>query len=276
MSLNESTIIFTIARMNPPTSGHMLLIKTMMLKALELNLTQINLILSGTVDKKKNPIKCSEKRFFLLDQTLHPNLIEALKTQLINENPTKTEEINGMQVKIVCMDDPLDPEIYGKHPIFKSINFILMNYGYPKDGLNMILMIGEDRISDYNWIQKSLQERTPPINLDIQGLARPEGAMSATFMRNLAVSGNFEEFDQNMAQTGLDEVAIKQMYDDIRVGLSPVPTVSRKKKATNGGRSSRTKPNKISRTKPNKSSRTKTKKTVRKTSKKTSRKRTKK
>ena len=63
---NENTILFTIGRMNPPTSGHMMLIRKMMLYALNNNLTQINLILSGSVDNKKNPISCTEKRNLLI------------------------------------------------------------------------------------------------------------------------------------------------------------------------------------------------------------------
>ena len=79
---DENFIIFTIARMNPPTSGHTLLIKQMIMEALSRGLTQINIILSATIDDKKNPLDCNEKRNLLLDSSETLSMIDFLKQQM--------------------------------------------------------------------------------------------------------------------------------------------------------------------------------------------------
>ena len=229
---NENTIIFTIGRMNPPTTGHMLLIQKMIEKAIELNLTQINIILSATVDKKKNPFSCNEKRFFL--SKISPSMIQMLKEQMIEKQPEYAEKINKIQVKIVCMDDETNP-IYGKHPILKSVNHILYDlYGYPRENIQMILLIGEDRKDDYDWIKKILSEKTnlPPVNLEIVGLDRPEGAMSATKIRNLALNNEWDNFRANMLPLGVSDDNIREIYNGIRNNMSVEKTTG-KRKGTN-------------------------------------------
>jgi nicotinic acid mononucleotide adenylyltransferase len=204
----ENIIFFTIGRMNPPTPGHMLLIRTMMEGALQKGLTQINLILSATTDNKKNPLSCEEKRYFILNFMIH-HLKELMKI----EQPQMAEKIDEIQVKIICMNDIVNPK-YGKHPILKSVQYLLQDlYGYPRMNLQMVLFIGEDRIQDYNWIQKSLLERNPPLTMEIHGLDRPEGAMSATYIRQLALEGNLSQFRLEMEKTGLDESSILNLYN---------------------------------------------------------------
>ena len=240
---NENTILFTIGRMNPPTSGHMMLIRKMMLYALNNNLTQINLILSGSVDNKKNPISCTEKRNLLIHF-----LLSHQKELLKIENPSLSYKIDELQVKIICMDDVLNPD-YGTHPIMKSINYILKElYGYPRVNLNMILFIGQDRENDYFWIQDSLRKKNPPVSLDInsEGLERPEGAISATYIRQLAIDGNWDEFKNEMFKTGLDEPTAYSLYKQIKEKLvSKKPSTrtrtkkSIKKKRNNKSRKSK-------------------------------------
>jgi nicotinic acid mononucleotide adenylyltransferase len=238
---NENTIIFTIGRMNPPTSGHMLLIKQMIQKAIELNLTQINIILSATVDKKKNPFSCSQKRFFLSNSSVMPSMIQMLKQQMIDKDAINSEKINQIEVKIVCMDDATDPK-YGKHPIIKSVNYILYDlYGYPRDGLQMILLIGEDRKSDYDWLKKTLENREdlPSVNLQIVGLERPEGAMSATKMRNLALNNHWDDFRVNMQSMGISDETIREIYDGIRNNMISDKSNTKRALSTSMGPSSK-------------------------------------
>jgi hypothetical protein len=80
----------------------------------------------------------------------------------------------------------------------------------------MTLFIGEDRIQDFLWVQKTLSEKTPPVTMEIKGLNRPEGAMSATFIRQLALQGNLNQFRLEMEKTGLDETSILKLYQEIR------------------------------------------------------------
>jgi hypothetical protein len=243
---DENTIIFTIGRMNPPTSGHMFLIKEMIEKALEINLNQINIILSHTKDPVKNPLKCFQKRTILIDE----NMISYLKSQMIQEYPDKSGKISNMVVKVVCMDDELNPN-YGKHPIMKSINYILFElYGYPRSGLNMLLFLGEDRVNEFNWIKTQLGKYEIPIGLEVIGLPRPEGAMSATYIRNLATSGNFEEFKNNMKITGLSDENIEKLYEEIRNNITEEPSIKKSRKR--GGRKRKTKRRKTKKTTTNK------------------------
>jgi len=211
----ENTIFLTIGRMNPPTSGHMLLIRSMMEESLKQHINQINLILSATIDNKKNPLSCEEKRFFILNFMIH-HLKELLKI----EQPERVKQIDELQVKIICMDDVVNPD-YGKHPILKSIQYILQDlYGYPRENIKMVLFIGEDRINDYDWIKKTLVERNPSVTMEIKGLDRPEGAMSATYIRQLALQGNLTQFRLEMEKTGLDETSILKLYQEIRENLT--------------------------------------------------------
>ena len=58
---NNNTIIFTIARMNPPTPGHLLLIQKLIEEAIKQNVPKVYIILSKTNDNNENPIDCQEK-----------------------------------------------------------------------------------------------------------------------------------------------------------------------------------------------------------------------
>ena len=228
---NENMILFTIGRMNPPTSGHILLIRTMIETALQKNLSQINIILSSTVDNKKNPLSCDEKRFFLLNFMIH-HLKEIMKI----EQPMTSTSIENIQVNIVCMSDIVNPK-YGNHPILKSIQYILNDlYGYPRENLEMFLFIGEDRIKDYDWIQKSLLNKKPRVSITIHGIERPEGAMSASYIRQLALEGDYDTFRVEMEKTGLDSDATLKMYNEIRekIAVSSSSSSSLKRKRKGG------------------------------------------
>ena len=192
--------------MNPPTTGHLLLIKTMLQQALRENLSQINIILSHSQDTKKNPFHCEQKRNLLINdnETIYQSpgqipgqsqsMITLLKQQMMAEHPEQARQIEKIAVQIVCMNDNVNPE-YGKHPIMKSITYILNDlYGYPREGLTIKLFVGQDRVKDYGWIKKYLETLEPnAVAMEIVGLPRPEGAMSATQMREYALTNNWEE-----------------------------------------------------------------------------------
>jgi len=58
-------LIFTIARMNPPTPGHFALIRKMFEEAILHNLKKIHIILSSNIDNIKNPLHAEEKKYIL-------------------------------------------------------------------------------------------------------------------------------------------------------------------------------------------------------------------
>jgi len=240
---NEDTIILTIGRMNPPTTGHLLLIKDMINKAVEENLSQINIILSHSKDKKKNPFKCDDKRFFLTNDIIHPSMTTLLKKQMMEADPANANKIKRVRIKIICMDDYVNPE-YGKHPIMKSIGHILGElYAYPREGLKIKLIVGQDRMHDYDWIKTFLENQRDlyPVNVEIIGLPRPEGAMSATEMRNYALNNDWETFKSKLESTGLDESVIKSIYEEIIINMTSQENENepKKKKTRRGGRRKR-------------------------------------
>lgn len=165
------------------------------------------------------------------------------------EHPEQAPQIEKIAVQIVCMNDNVNPE-YGKHPIMKSITYILNDlYGYPREGLTIKLFVGQDRKDQYNWIKKILETLEPnAVAMEIVGLPRPEGAMSATKMRQYALSNNWEEFKSNMASTGLDEVVVRYMFDEIKANMEtqqlpppiPKPQPPQKKRKTKGGKRRKT------------------------------------
>lgn len=195
-------------------------------------------------------------------------MITLLKQQMMAEDPEQAPQIEKIAVQIVCMNDNVNPE-YGKHPIMKSITYIVNDlYGYPREGLTIKLFVGQDRVKDYGWIKKYLETLEPnAVAMEIVGLPRPDGAMSATKMRQYALSNNWEEFKSNMASTGLDEVVVRYMFDEIKANmetqqlppptLEPQPQPQRKKRKTKGGKRRKTTKRKRRKTKKRKRKRKK-------------------
>ena len=89
----NNSIIFTIGRMNPPTTGHLGMIYQMLEEANKQGLHDIFVILSHSQDNKKNPLLCSEKREFLNSmkqanfEEIFPNITIHLLWDLFILNP---------------------------------------------------------------------------------------------------------------------------------------------------------------------------------------------
>ena len=224
----SNTIIFTVGRMNPPTPGHMGLIKTLVERAIQMGENKVGIILSHSVDSEKNPLECKEKREFILS-----GLIDGLKEQMKREGQFPSDKIDEVQVIIVCMDDPTPPE-FGKHPILKSFNALFSQFGYEKP--NAYLIVGQDRAIDYGWIQKSLGDKIS--SYQVEPLDRPEGAMSATEMRGYVKRGEYDTFLGKMRETGIPDERSAELYEKVTVGLSRPPP-PKKKSTKKGGKTSK-------------------------------------
>lgn len=230
---SETTIIATIARMNPPTPGHMLLVKNMILDAAQNNLTQINIILSHSVDSDENPLDCQTKAYVFLSAAA-----DRLKESLARENPDLAEKINNVNVAILCMNESFEdevPEISSKTtPILKVINYILFKfYGYPREGLTLKLFVGDDR--DYSkFLGPSLEKKLVPVTFQQVQLERPAmtsyksmnceklvlldvdeipvEAMSASLLRNLVKCRLPDQFSKVMQRAFLNDSEISELY----------------------------------------------------------------
>ena len=230
---SETTIIATIARMNPPTPGHLLLVERMILKAATNNLTQISIILSHSVDSDENPLDCWTKR----DVFLHSS-IDRFKEHLAIAHPELERNIRSVNVVIVCMDDPFQEEVpeisASTTPILKALNYILFRfYMYPRAGLNVKLFIGDDR--DYSkFLGPSLTKKAVRVGFEQIQLERtdmsiyksmgcsqlkslaiesvPIPAMSASFVRNLVKCRLPDQFAKVMKQAFLEDREIQELY----------------------------------------------------------------
>jgi len=242
---SETTIIATIARMNPPTPGHLLLVSRMILEAATAGLTQITIILSHSQDGDENPLDCWTKR----DVFLYTS-VNRLRQHLIAQYPDLAAAINKVNIAIICMNDPFQEEVpeiaSNKTPILKAIEYVLYRfYMYPREGITFKLFVGDDR--DYSkflgpslagmpraavGFQQITLERTDmsyfkTISQDCSRLATlniasvPQTAMSASFVRNLVKCGFYEKFQQVMQQAFLDPGQVLELYNLLSDALVP-------------------------------------------------------
>jgi len=227
---SDNIVVFTIGRMNPPTPGHMALIEKLIHRAASLGQTKIGIILSHSQDMPKNPFNCDDKRKMLL-----AGMIDALKIQMKTKKytpPISPESIDAIEPIIICMDDPTPPE-FGKHPIMKSINALLAHYSEPVH--QAFLIVGQDRAGGYEFVKEALGRRGIELD-DSDFLVRPEGAISATHMRELAYSGNWDEFLSIYSTTGIPEENIMAIYEGLRGAMAASASGSKKKGKGKGGR----------------------------------------
>lgn len=235
----ENTVIFTIARMNPPTPGHMYLIESMINLAIKENVNQINIILSSTIDTDKNPMECEEKR-----QLLYNYLVDTAKKQCISNNPNQQDhiKISNLNVEIICMNDEVESIYKSTNPVIGILKYILYElYGYPRPNMNVILVIGQDRKDDFVFLNKALNSfdlsNEYPITFTIQVLERPDNAISATKIRKLATSTDLndeQEFMTHMNTVGLEKNEAKELLGQLRTNINPMPKTKRLR--TKGGK----------------------------------------
>jgi nicotinic acid mononucleotide adenylyltransferase len=199
-------MVFTIGRMNPPTSGHMGLISELMVLARENNLDNIGIVLSSSEDNK-NPLPCHRKKEYIMEMisnmsNIRPNII-CEETGFPMSNIYKLLKISGLD-----------------------------------NNSKMLLIIGEDRANAFNWLKNYFP------NLDIRALSRPGGAMSATKIRGFVSDNNKNAFNEAYAGI-LQQGTIDDLYDEISSGLveyaKKTSTKKTKKSQKLGGRKRKSK-----------------------------------
>jgi nicotinic acid mononucleotide adenylyltransferase len=231
-------IIFTISRMNPPTPGHLELIRELIEKALEVNAPNVYVILSKTVNNSDNPIECKSKIPVL--QQMVASLKETMKQQY--------QQIDNIQVNFVCVDSE------EKSPI-STISSIV--YGYDKNtpNLDLFLIVGDDRADLIDTMEKLFcgkvntvggeslvrEEMETYKNLSVSELSNlnigavPKSAFSASFVRNLVKYGLQGKFNDVYTPYGVDPVTIGQLYGEIVAGFAREPPKKTGTKRKRGG-----------------------------------------
>lgn len=242
----SNTCIFSFVRMNPPTPGHLLLIKSMIYKAIDLGTPKIYVLLSKSVDEK-NPLPCDFETIPITDtgsmqnltykSNILNNMLTSYKQQLINVEPdlTKKNKINNLEINVLCTTS--NPFGF----ISKIINDDFIENGVST--VNLYVVVGSDRADFLESIKKYF--RTKPYISSVDGniLNREQNgdasnnlsAMSATFVRGLVKDNKFSEF-QNVYSNYLDQNQINNLYNSIGLGLQinqPTETVKKNKRVTN-------------------------------------------
>ena len=111
----NNTFIFSFVRMNPPTPGHLVVIKTLIDKAIELGSEKAYIVTSSSMDGK-NPLPCSRETLpkpktkadgIIIDQILTTDLvykssilqemIASYKRQLIDAEPVEEEAVASLE-----------------------------------------------------------------------------------------------------------------------------------------------------------------------------------
>ena len=177
MATPYTPIIFTIARMNPPHLGHMLLVSELFADALEQNATNIYILLAIYQDAEDNPLDFSSNDPNTIDKKrLVSEMISNVKRQMAIEN----NNISYIEFKIICIDK------YSSTPLYE-----LMNSKPYNENVELRMIVGTDRFSFFDSFYSAFLLNNTPVNkIRIKFLKRSDDgsgveSMSATKIRNL-------------------------------------------------------------------------------------------
>ena len=165
---NLNTIIFTIARMNPPTPGHLSLITYLIKEAVRLNVPKVFLILSKTNNSNKDPIPCDK----------NPNAPDlSFKTEIIDLMVAKLQQRLGTNISVICRcvsNTPTPPGI--RQPTtFSTLSDIIYKDFKDVKNLNLIMFVGDDRVSLIDSVTSSYYLKDDNIRyMDGKATDRPE------------------------------------------------------------------------------------------------------
>jgi nicotinic acid mononucleotide adenylyltransferase len=237
---NGIPIIFTISRMNPPTPGHLELIRKLIEKAVEVNAPTVYVILSKSVDNSDNPIVCPSKIDVLNEMVAH------LKRTMAQQYP----QINNIQVVFKCVDPNENS------PISTISNMVYQYDENTRRSLYLFLIVGDDRADLLNTMNKLFgkigcsvegqilerEEMESYKNLCVNELNEltisdvPISAFSASFVRKLVKNGLRDQFN-DVYRDYLSPELIDKLYTEIQEGFAKVmPTKTAKRKRTEGGK----------------------------------------
>lgn len=183
LEATNKTAIVSFGRMNPPTIGHMKLMKKLIELGKQHN-AQPLLFLSHSQDKKKNPLTYEDK-YKIVSQSV-PTGLKVVKSEAktVFDVLKSAQKLGATKIIMVAGSDRVTEfERFGKY----------------KDEIG---------ITEYKVV--SAGERDP----DSEGV---EG-MSATKMRQLAKDGKYEEFKRGSVCNNNEQLA-KYLYDKTREGL---------------------------------------------------------
>jgi hypothetical protein len=246
---SNNTFIFSFVRMNPPTPGHLELVKTMIYKAIKLGVNQAYIITSSSLDGK-NPLPCSSqtipkpknkndlsimegiiKSDIIYKSSVLEKMINSYKQQLIEAEPDVNikSKIENINIIILCSSGSPFGFIY---------NIIKTNYidvGFPK--INMIFIVGRDRADFLDTIVDNFKSKDYIISIDgivleREGMGEAKNTdvsklnieelkpseYSGSLVRNLVRKGDRIKFEQ-VYNKYLTTEEIYKLYETIQIGM---------------------------------------------------------
>jgi hypothetical protein len=256
--ITTDTFIFCFVRMNPPTPGHLELIKKIIYKAIELDTKKVYVLLSTTVDEK-NPLVCesepvdedegedavegaSDQFESLHKKPILKKMIAKFKQGLIHEeqNPENIPKLQQLTIIVRCA--------YGNP--FRTIYSILTKDFETIDKINIFFIVGRDRVefldsvADQLIVQdkintidgliiersgmKALLER-PDIDTPISEISKD--SLSASYVRKLVKHQKIEQFIE-LYTPYLSPPNIRLLFETIQRGLPPTTHVPVQTEAT--------------------------------------------
>ena len=257
------TFIFTFVRMNPPTPGHLELIRNMIYKSIELNIDRIYIITSSSYDNK-NPLPCdtipelskgpskSKKKqekesivqnfdHFVFKSQILNLMIEAYKNELIDNESNKNIKRKIARLEIIVKCSIGSP--------FKFIFNILETDFNIEHNINIFAVVGRDRAPFFDTIvEQSLKKdyvaMVDGLILEREGMEElkhsakevdvrhiPISALSASFVRKLVEKEDKHNFNL-IYNKYLEQDNIDKLYATIDYGIKlPGPKTSSKKDA---------------------------------------------
>lgn len=228
-----STFIFTFSRMNPPHPGHLALIKTMIYKAIELNMQKVFVFLSKTKDAK-NPLYCkseneNEKHSVYKSEILR-QMIPSYKKELISEESLaeNKSKIENIEVVVECT------------PNISQLTTPMMRFKDKTHKINTFMVVGTDRESFIKTFSKIFGKLDFINEMDGMVLKRDENSgdfdvnnittYSASKIREKVKKGDKETFRQIYSRY-LEDSTINNLFDSIEKELkkSPSPKTNKRK-----------------------------------------------
>jgi hypothetical protein len=245
----NNTFIFSFVRMNPPTPGHLDLIKTMIDIAIKFDVEKIYVITSSSADGK-NPLLCSSETVptpktkvdaailatmkdsdLIYKSTILNEMITSYKEELISSEPDITKKTQIQNLKIIVLCSAGRPFVF----INNVINTDFIEKGISK--INLYFVVGRDRadfldtIIDYyksksfiNSVDGDILERQGMQALKTIGMGDRTIAdidpseYSASFVRKLVKENKKEDFEQVYGKY-LNHEDIEKLYNSIKLGL---------------------------------------------------------
>jgi len=206
----KQTILFTIARMNPPTPGHMELVKTL-IEAGGKSKVYILLQAGEKAGKEtQNPLTCGEKKKYLLE------MIKSL-------GPA------GDTVEVICADDKLHKDCTQDSDPLRQICDIYKREKFtPTKKTTFYLWVGTDRVSSFKKFLGNVDYLQPNSELITEELKREVGGISGTKMRELAKEGKEAKFIELEMKAGLSRESAKELYDILYERMDSLPPLYKK------------------------------------------------